>query len=887
MTKSFAGCAVVLTVAVMMLTSGCGGTSPAAAQRASSSHPRAENLDLRWGVITNELEGGFRSELTLDNHGAVPLSGEDWALYFNFSRPIRSESLPAGIDVTHLNGDFWRLEPTTDFAPLPPGETRRWQFEADGSAIKEGDAPSGFYFVFEGNDDRPMPAGGVTVEPFTAERQTRRGRQDRVPVPTPERRYRANADLQQLPPGQRGRIIPTPVSAVSQGGSLQLRPDLTIHSGEELRDEALYLAALLEPMLGARPPVVPGAAPEAASNTITLERGEVSLPDESLVRVPAAAYRLTVDPAQGVKIVGRSPRGVFYGIQSLRALLPPAAYRQEGLVSLDAVTVHDAPRFGYRGLHLDVARNFQTKATVKKLLDLMAAYKLNTFHFHLTDDEGWRLAIDELPELTTVGGRRGHPRSEGPRRHLVPSYGSGPDSDTAASHGSGFYSRNDFIELLQYADERHIEVIPEIDVPGHARAAIVAMESRYERLAAAGKERAAARYRLQAPGDTSVYRSVQGWAGNVIDVCQPSTYRFMEAVVDDVQEMYETAGVPLRAVHVGGDEVPEGAWEGSPACRTLIARSDSLSSTDQLQRYFFERLYPIFEERGLVMAGWEEVALMEKHGSDGARSVPDPHFAARRVRPYVWNNVWGGGREDNAYKLANAGYEVVMAHASELYLDMSYSKHPQEPGLYWAGFTGTEEPFLFAPFHLLDNAPDTDVMGHPLPEEAFADATRLTAAGREHILGLQGQLWSETLLGAERLEYAAFPHLLPLAERAWAPQPDWAAIEDDEQRGRRQQEAWNAFANRLGRHTLPQLDYMHGGVAYRLPPPGAVLEDGLLKANVAYPGLTIRYTIDGSVPGSSSARYTEPVRLREGQDRVKLRSFDTRGRGSRVVTVEH
>jgi hexosaminidase len=198
-----------------------------------------------------------------------------------------------------------------------------------------------------------------------------------------------------------------------------------------------------------------------------------------LVSPDSEAYEVSIDLA-GIDIVGVDAAGVFYGIQSLRMLLPLDAYREARTsINVPAVTMSDAPRFPYRGLHLDVSRNFQPKEAVLRLFDLMALYKLNTFHFHLTDDEGWRLAIDGLPELTEIGGRRGHTTDE--REHLIPSYGSGPDPDPAVSYGSGWYSRADFIEMLQYAHERHIEVIPEVDVPGHARAAIVAMKERHRR----------------------------------------------------------------------------------------------------------------------------------------------------------------------------------------------------------------------------------------------------------------------------------------------------------------------------------------------------------------------------------------------------------------------
>ncbi len=176
----------------------------------------------------------------------------------------------------------------------------------------------------------------------------------------------------------------------------------------------------------------------------------------------------------------------------------------------------------------------------------------------------------------------------------------------------------------------------------------------------------------------------------------------------------------------------------------------------------------------------------------------------------------------------------------------------------------------------------TDLMGRPLDPGAFARRARLTAAGRRNVLGIQGQLWGENAKGPAVLEYLAFPKLLGLAERAWAAPPDWARTPDAGERQVRLAAAWNEFANRLGQRELPRLDRLEGGVLYRLPPPGAVIESGLLEANVAFPGLPIRYTTDGSEPAADSPLYAGPVQV---DGAVRLRTFDSRGRGSRTIVV--
>ena len=848
-----------LSLVLTFLAAGCTSSSP--------EQQTAAPWALHFEVLDNHQDGAgsFKAALTLINKGIVAVDSAGWTLYFNFARMILPESLPPAVDITHVNGDFFKLEPTEAFTPLQTGDSLRIVFDAQFWAIKEAEAPAGFYVVFtdaEGRASRPQVVPYVTVAPFLARQQTDRMASDNLPVPTPASRFEQNQALTPLTPDEIARIVPTPVNVRPGSGSMTLDGATEIHYAAGLETEAAFLADALEPLLGTRLTTVESTDP--AAGAIVLKTDGMIEGDE--------AYRLTI--GAGVEIAGKDDAGVFYGIQSLRAWMPVEAYRQaQDSITLAAVTVEDAPRFAYRGQHLDVARNFQTKEAVEKLLDLMAFYKLNRLHFHLTDDEGWRLAIDGLPELTEVGGRRGHTLDE--RDHLAPSLGSGPDPDD--SHGSGFYTRAEYIDLLRYAHDRHIEVIPEIDVPGHARAAIKAMAARHARLTEQGRAEDANAFLLSDPDDQSEYRSVQLWDDNVIDVCLPSTYRFLKTVVDDLVAMYAEAGVPLTTIHTGGDEVPHGVWQQSPACDRLIAENADVDGHDDLPGYFLRELSSLLAEHGLVTAGWEEIALKEEHSG----KVPNAAFLDSRFRPYVWNSVWGWGAEDMAYRLANAGYEIVLCNVTNLYFDLAYDKDPQEPGYYWGGFVDTRKPYELAPFDLFKSAWH-DMMGNAIDPDVFADRARLTDASRQNILGIQGQLWTENAKGPAMMEYLAFPKLLGLAERAWAQQPAWAQTEDAVERRQHLDAAWNRFAHTLGHRDLPRLDYLFGGVAYRLPPPGAVIEDDMLHANVAFPGLTIRYTTDGTEPTTASTQYEGPV---AAAGTIKLRTFDTRGRSSRTAVV--
>lgn len=768
------------------------------------------------------------AELTLINDGEATLE-RDWRLYFNAPRRVEADSMPPSLTLTWINGDFYRLEPSGAFEPLEPGRERAIRFEMSGSAVNIAAAPAGLYWVEldgAGNESTPrrIELSDVTLPASVATR----GPRDQLPLSTPELRFRRDESLTLLPREKLPPVLPTPSRWQREEGRVQLEGGQLSYP-PELEAEARYLEAAL------------GRADVAVTLSLS--------PDLA----PRETYRLTAVDRDGVSIVGSDAAGVFYGIQSLRSLLP-----SRGPLRVDAVTIEDSPRFPYRGMHLDVARNFRSVATVEKLLELMAVYKLNRFHFHLTDDEGWRIEIRGLPELTSVGGRRGHTVDE--RAYLIPALGSGPDPDV--SSGSGHYSREEFVELLRFAHERHIEVVPEVDVPGHARAAIKAMEARYRRLADAGDEVAAREFLLTDFEDRSRYRSIQGYTDNVVNVCLESTYRFVETVVDDIASMYREAGLELRVLHVGGDEVPAGVWGLSPACE----------GREDLTPYFLDRVDEILRRRNVTLAGWEEIASSAGEDMDSPMT-PNPKYAGRfQVNP--WSSIWGRGGTDTPYRLANAGYDVVLSGASNLYFDLAYEKDPLERGLFWAGFVDTRKPWELVPLALWRTT-DRDVMGAPLEPSPF---TVLTDEGRRHVLGLQGHLWGELLNDAERAEYMAFPKLLGLAERAWAEAPEWG--EHDGAPGR--EADWNIFANMLGQRELPRLDRMLGGVAYRLPPPGAVVEDGVLRANVAFPGLDIRYTTDGSEPSASSPRYDGPLNIDTATASLKLRTFDTRGRGSCV-----
>jgi hexosaminidase len=534
---------------------------------------------------------------------------------------------------------------------------------------------------------------------------------------------------------------------------------------------------------------------------------------------------------------------------------------------LPALAVVDAPRFGYRGFMLDVARNFQPKALVLRTLDLLARYKLNAFHLHLTEDEGWRIEIPSLPELTAVGARRGHTLDSS--RLLPPAWGSGPEVDRP--WGSGFYTRADYAEILRHAAARHIEVIPELEMPGHARAAIKAMEARFRERSGAGDAEGARRYLLSDPEDRSEYTSAQLYHDNVMNPALDSTYAFVERVVADLVTIHGEAGVPLRNLHMGGDEVPNGVWERSPAAAAYM-KQHGLASADDLWFVFYGRVEQILKAHAVPLSGWEEIAVRKTRRDAQPTLIPNPAFAERGWRAYVWNNVPGWGAEDLAYRLANGGFKVVLCPVTNLYFDLAWNPNPEERGLDWGGYVDLRKPFQFIPFDYYRNV-RLDRSGNPLDPAVFVGKDRLTEYGRANVLGIQGNLWSETLGADGRLDYNLVPKLFGLAERAWAAEPDWAAERDPQKSEPLYREAWSRFVNVLGKRELPRLD--REGVRYRIPTPGLKAEGGAVHCSLELPGFTLRYTTDGSEPGVRSPEVRGAIPFR---GTVRVAAFDTTGR---------
>ncbi|MFN8354327.1 MAG: family 20 glycosylhydrolase [Spirosomataceae bacterium] len=827
------------------------------------------NLSIDWQLVTNHHNGEdqFLYTLTLTNTDkklSLPATG--WTIYYNANRDVIKKDVGHGLEMFRVHGDLFYLRPTTNFKGIKPGESIVLQCIGDAWAFNISDAPAGYYWVWDNAPTTSIAITKTTARPPADINKFKRSPNQPNDQITPQMVFEQNKSIVDIPAEQLPRILPTPVSYLEQAGSFTITASTTIVSEGAFEQEARYLADELEVFLGAKLSVG-----TISSNTIVF-RTDASLAPE--------AYRLHISPS-GIEIAAATPAGAFYGIQSLKSLLPLTAWKSPmSSLSVSCALINDSPRFGYRGLHVDVARNFQTKAQLFRVLNWMALYKLNKLHFHFSEDDAWRLEIPALPELTSVGAKRGHTLDS--KTHMPASYGSGGDINNPQSD---FYTRQDYLDILRFAKARHIEVIPEIETPGHARAAIKAMNARYERLMQEGKPEEANAYLLADPSDQSVYLSAQYFTDNVMCIALPSVYRFLETTLDAIMAMHQEAGMPLKTIHMGGDEVPAGVWEKSPLCQALLKQlpADKYKQTSDLWIYYWEKVNQIVKQRGLYLSGWEEMGMRESKVDDNKVMMVNPTFANQNFHTYVWNTVIGWGTEDLPYRLANGGYKVILCPVSNLYFDLAYQKDFDEVGYYWGGFVDTDKPFYFIPFDYLKNT-KVDRFGNPIDPKTLQGKDRLTDYGKTNIVGIQGHLWSENIRSAGALEYAAFPKVLALAERAWAADPEWATTKNTQQSETLYQKAWSIFVNTVGKRELFKLNYYQGGANFRIPTVGAKTENGAIIANIQLPGMTIRYTTDGSEPTPQSKPYEGPI-TQKGV--IRLRAFDAASRGSRTIQVSN
>ncbi|KXU86651.1 beta-N-acetylhexosaminidase [Caballeronia megalochromosomata] len=757
-----------MLIATACLMTACGDNSdsgPTNLSPTARAAALAENLMVRVEIDANDATKSgtncadlgadwascARGKLILENTGTRSLAAGGWTLYVHSIRRILMVDHPA-FAWKHITGDLYALTPSANVFTLGAGERIEVPFVGEYWYQRYSDLLPRAYVVADGNatpailthNDTDDETRYVDKIPPSADNAT-------AFSATPAQVQRARAEAA-LPSAQQtaARALPAvlrsaPGQGVAQIGGIELSlSGLTSSQTAALSSRAATLG-LSGAAVRVNGQIVGGALPSDIARS--------------------GGYRLTIAQG-GVNIDAFDAAGLFYGVETLLSLTPA------GGGSVPAMTIEDAPRYTHRGMHVDVARNFRQPATLRRLIDQMGAYKLNRLHLHLSDDEGWRIEIPGLPELTDIGAKRCHDLTE--TRCLLPQLGSGPDNRS----GGGYLSRADYVALVRYAADRFVEIIPEIDMPGHARAAVMSMEARYQRLAAQGNKASANAYRLLDPADTSNTTTVQFYdRRSFINPCGDGAQRFESKVIGEIASMHREAGVPLSVWHFGGDEAKNillGAgfqaldgtdpgkghvnlaaqdkpWGRSPQCAALIG-SGKAASVDELPSMFARQVSQIVRANGIgTMAAWQ----------DGIKHASGPQdFATSSMMVTMWDTIFWGA-SDTVQTLSSQGYKTVLALPDYLYFDFPYAFDQHERGYYW-GSHGTDsfKTFSLAPDNLPQNAEImADRDGNPFEV--------VSAGPAPHIEGIQGQAWAEVMRTDQQFEYMVYPRLLALAERAW------------------------------------------------------------------------------------------------------------------------
>jgi len=575
------------------------------------------------------------------------------------------------------------------------------------------------------------------------------------------------------PSGSDINIIPQPANLNISLGSFKIEPEtriITQMDREDVVEVCEYFNAFIERASGYKLELVDDDDVTSLSGdiVITTFNADTTWGDET--------YDLKVQGESSVVLQAKTSSGLFYGIQTILQMLPPEILSDHPVEGIDleipTAYIFDYPRFEWRGMHLDVGRHFFSKEFVKKYLDLMAMYKMNVFHWHLTEDQGWRIEIQKYPELTEVAAWRTEPDGS--------KYG-------------GFYTQEDIREIVAYAAERKITIVPEIEMPGHCMSTLAV----YPELSCTGGP-------FEVPTIWGVKKDVY-CAGN------EKTFEFLENVLLEVMELF-----PGEYIHIGGDEVPKTRWEKCPKCQARI-RKEGLVNEQELQSYFIKRIEKFLIEHDRKLIGWDEIL-------EGG------------LAPEATVMSWRG--EEGGIEAAQMGHDVVMTPNDFCYFD-HYQADPATQPKAIGGLTTLKDVYHY----------------NPVPAE-------LNEAEQEHILGAQGNLWTEYISTDEYAEYMAVPRMLALAEVDWT---------------RESRIHWERFLRKLEHHfvrlAILDVNYCDAVFTVEITPEYDTMKQAvMIRMETEFTDAEIRYTLDGSDPGPEALIYDTIFAIKEPAE-IKARTF--------------
>lgn len=517
-------------------------------------------------------------------------------------------------------------------------------------------------------------------------------------------------------------IIPEPAKVEVKDGSFSMTNHTTVfYSQKDLIKSTSFLNNYLKEYYGFILPV---------QNKEMYPEGKISLQLDSKKVNVQGGYLMKVD-ANSISIIGNDEQGVFYGIQTLIQLLPA---EKSNSLKIQQCNIVDSPRFAYRGLHLDCGRHFFSVDFIKQYIDFIAMHKMNTFHWHLTEDQGWRIEIKKYPKLTQIGGCR--------NGTII---GHHPGTGNDDTKYCGYYTQAQIKDIVKYAADRYITIIPEIEMPGHASASIAA----YPQLSCFPDSSTKIAKGVKWSGDSTGKQVQQSW-GVYPDVFAPTdyTFKFLENVLDEVMELF-----PSKYIHIGGDECPKIYWKESAFCQQLI-KDSGLKDEEGLQSYFIRKIERYLNSKGRSIIGWDEIL-------EGG------------IAPNATIMSWRG--EQGGIEAAKQHHKVIMTPGGYVYFDHAQNKH--EDSLTIGGYLPVETVYNY----------------EPLPKELSADE-------QKYIIGAQANVWTEYMSNPAKVEYMLFPRLEALSEVLWTPKENknWDDFKNRLQQQYKRYDLWHVHYDAKG-----------------------------------------------------------------------------------------
>ena len=792
-------------------------------------------------------DGNFDVSLSILNLTNVDFDSV-WSLHWNQqSSIVNNESIPENIKYKYVAGQSYNILSFGKDYHLNSNGSISIDFNQLGIVSRISDLPVGGFIVTNNH---------IIDVKFTYNWKNAVGI-EKLDAPSSKDRYELYAPGNVLDKSELELIIPTPSKLTLLDGESSLKSEYKVFVDESLNLDINTVKSLFAENFNM-----------VLNNSTNYDISVLYI--DNLIE---ESYKLFIDQNK-ISIEASDRAGALYGLQSLKQIFLASKLENN---TLKHIYISDAPRFSYRGMLLDISRNFYGPDKIKQILDYLSFFKINHLDFRLTDDEGWRLEIPGLEELTEVGSKRAYTKDE--FESLIPMYGSGPDIN---STGSGYLSRVDFIEILQYADNRNIRIIPQISYPSHMRSAIISMDVRYQKYMELGNQEEAEKYLLSDPDDESEYYSAQGFDDNIACICRESAFTFYEKVIDEIYLMYQEAGVDLNKFGVAADELPYGAWQKSPICDQFMEENSISGDYNALYEIMQRRVYDKLSSYNATMTGWDDILLKLTEKNQSETQIKD-FFKGDDILLFVWKNDWGQGRQDMIYKYANLGYKTVMSNSSAFYFDMVDDKDLDNIGLSWSGYADYKDMWTVDVYDIFNDS--YGVKKNNISKEYIESSEKLNPNNRDNIIGIQSQIWSETIRNEDILDYMFMPNIIVFSQKAWSQDPEWMKISDKTKREFTLNYEWNKFTNTIGQRVLPIIDNIYDGLSYDLPKPGGIIKNDSLYANSVFPGLNIKYTIDGSLPDIESMNYNSPVKLNQ-DDIVNLRLFDNKGRGGYPIQVD-